>query len=230
MSAHRFFALIPAAGDGSRMALDGPKQYAQIAGRAVIDWTLDAFRACAWIDATFVVLAPDDRAFAWASETVIPLYCGGASRRDSVLAGLDAIADRVGPDDWILVHDAARPGITTELLNGLIAECCGDAVGGLLALPVPDTLKRALATDDASDPPRARATVARDGLWAAQTPQMFRHALLVRALRSAEQVTDEASAVEALGLQPRLVRGSPCNLKLTYRDDLALAAALLALR
>ncbi len=225
MTAPRFFALIPAAGAGARMALDGPKQYASLGARTVIDRTLDAFRACALIDATYVVLAPDDRAFDCASEEVVPLYCGGATRRDSVLAGLDAMAEHVRPDDWVLVHDAARPGITVELIERLIAECRDDPVGGLLALPVADTLKRA---DEASgdDGARGSATVERSGLWAAQTPQMFRHGLLVRALRSAEQVTDEAGAVEALGLRPKLVRGSPRNFKLTYRDDLALAAAL----
>lgn len=208
------------------MALDGPKQYAPIAGRAVIDWMLDAFRTCALIEKTFVVLAPDDRAFAWASEDVVPLYCGGASRRDSVLAGLAAIADRVTPDDWVLVHDAARPGLTAELVAHLIAECRDDRVGGLLALPMADTLKRASAGE--GDEMRSSATVDRAGLWAAQTPQMFRHGLLARALNEAVAVTDEASAIEALGLKPKLVRGSPRNFKLTYRDDLALAAALLA--
>jgi 2-C-methyl-D-erythritol 4-phosphate cytidylyltransferase len=225
MTAPRFFALIPAAGAGARMGLDGPKQYAMLGGRAVIDRTLDAFRACPAITATFVVLSPDDRAFEWASEEVVPLYCGGATRRDSVLAGLEAMGEQVRPDDWVLVHDAARPGVTVELIERLIAECRDDAVGGLLALPVADTLKR--AEDAAADEhARGAVTVERSGLWAAQTPQMFRSELLLRALRASDQVTDEAGAVEALGLRPKLVRGSPRNFKLTYRDDLALAAAL----
>ena len=210
------------------MGLGRPKQYEVVAGRALIDWTLDAFRACSRIDRTYVVLAPDDRMFEWADEDVVPLYCGGVSRRDSVLAGLSAIREQAHDDDWVLVHDAARPGLTAERLNQLIGECEDDDVGGLLAMPVADTLKRVASQD--ADVPRVGATVDRTNLWAAQTPQMFRYALLVKALDAHPEATDEASAIEALGLSPRLVRGSMRNLKVTYPDDIALAATWLAAR
>lgn len=220
----RRYALIPAAGAGTRMGSTVPKQYELLAGRALVDRTLDAFRACAAIDATFVVLAPDDTRFVWASETVVPLYVGGATRRDSVLAGLDAIADRAASDDWVLVHDAARPGLDLATLVHLIDTLDDDPVGGLLALPVADTLKRASSDE------RVDATLPRESVWAAQTPQMFRYASLRAALVQCATATDEASAIEALGQRPRLVRGTGRNFKITYRDDLALAEALWAAR
>jgi 2-C-methyl-D-erythritol 4-phosphate cytidylyltransferase len=145
------------------------------------------------------------------------LYCGGATRQQSVLNGLQASAAQVSDEDWVLVHDAARPGLTTALIERLVATLQQDPVGGLLALPVVDTLKRADAAE------RVQATVPRDRLWAAQTPQMFRAGLLRRALGQARDVTDEASAVEALGLHPRLVEGSPRNFKVTLPHDIALA-------
>ncbi|WP_085318221.1 2-C-methyl-D-erythritol 4-phosphate cytidylyltransferase [Derxia lacustris] len=219
----RFIALIPAAGGGSRAGLDLPKQYADLAGRSMLDRTLDAFRASPLIDATYVVLAPDDRRFDLATEEVRPLYVGGASRRDSVLAGLDAIAAVHAPTDWVLVHDAARPGLTPALIADLIDACRDDAVGGLLALPLADTLKRARGDADSA---RVAATLPRDGLWAAQTPQMFRLDLLRRAYAAAPEATDEAGAIEALGLAPRLVPGSQRNFKLTWREDFNLARHL----
>ncbi|WP_028311361.1 2-C-methyl-D-erythritol 4-phosphate cytidylyltransferase [Derxia gummosa] len=224
-SSARFIALIPAAGGGSRADLGLPKQYADIGGRSMLDRTLDAFRASPLIDAVYVVLAPDDRRFDLATEEVRPLYVGGASRRDSVLAGLNAIAGSYGPNDWVLVHDAARPGITTALIADLIDACRDDAVGGLLALPVADTLKRASGQGDEA---RVGATLPRDGLWAAQTPQMFRLDLLRRAYAAAPDATDEAGAVEAMGHAPRLVPGSQRNFKLTWREDFALARHLFA--
>ena len=145
------------------------------------------------------------------------LYNGGATRKQSVLNGLLAMRAQLSDDDWVLVHDAARPGLTPALIERLISEVRSDAVGGLLALPVVDTLKRSDADG------RSEATVPRDGLWAAQTPQMFRYALLHRALGQASEVTDEASAVEALGLRPKLVEGSPRNFKITLPHDVALA-------
>ena len=177
----------------------------------------------------FVVLAPGDTAFrgldwGWAAGRVEPLYCGGSTRRDSVLNGLIAVADTVDPEDWMLVHDAARPCLDPAALQRLIAAVTADAdgPGGILALPVADTLKRADAEG------RIAATEPRAGLWQAQTPQMFRHGLLMRALMGAAEVTDEASAIEKLGLRPQLVTGSPGNLKVTLREDLALAALVLA--
>jgi 2-C-methyl-D-erythritol 4-phosphate cytidylyltransferase len=142
---------------------------------------------------------------------------GGDTRRQSVLNGLLAMRPQIADDEWVLVHDAARPGLTAGLAGRLIDALQADEVGGLLALPIVDTLKRG---DSAG---RVGATVPRDGLWAAQTPQMFRYGLLRKALEAAAEATDEASAVEALGLSPRLVPGSPRNLKVTLPDDLALA-------
>jgi 2-C-methyl-D-erythritol 4-phosphate cytidylyltransferase len=171
-----------------------------------------------------VVVSPEDGyvgdALAHAShlaDRVTVLYCGGGTRRESVLNGLLAMRPHVADDDWVLVHDAARPGLTERLIDRLIAEVGEDEVGGLLALPVVDTLKRADAAQ------RAEATVPRDGLWAAQTPQMFRYALLSRALQACAGATDEASAVEAAGLKPKLVEGSPRNFKVTLPHDVALA-------
>jgi len=228
-------ALIPAAGSGSRIGGAVPKQYQHVTGRPLVSYAIEAFAAAPSIDRVYVVLAPDDARFAaitlspGARTRSTPLPVGGASRHESVLNGLLALEHAVGEDTWVLVHDAARPGITVELIEHLIASVRSDAVGGLLALPLADTLKRATPARDG--PARAVATVARDGLWQAQTPQMFRHALLCRALRAAQQgptpVTDEASAIEALGLAPLLVNGSQRNFKVTYPEDLVLAALVL---
>jgi len=174
----------------------------------------------------FVVLAPDDAAFRaldWSAfgERVAPLWCGGASRRDTVLNGLIAAASAVDPSDWMLVHDAARPCLGKVELARLLEAASRDEVGGILAVPVADTLKRA------DEDRRIAATEPREGLWQAQTPQMFRHGLLLRALRGAPLVTDEAAAVEGLGYRPLLVEGSARNLKVTFPSDLALAERFL---
>jgi 2-C-methyl-D-erythritol 4-phosphate cytidylyltransferase len=176
------------------------------------------------IETVFVVLAPDDMQFHqydWSrfGDKLQPLYCGGATRAESVLNGL--MASELEPDDWVLVHDAARPCLSAQQLARLIAELRDDEVGGILAAPVADTLKRA---DGAQ---RIDYTESRDGLWQAQTPQMFRTGLLVQALQTAPAVTDEASAVEALGLHPRLVASESTNFKVTYAQDLRLAELLL---
>jgi len=151
------------------------------------------------------------------AERVTVLCSGGATRQQSVLNGLQAVRAQLTDQDWVLVHDAARPGLTPALVDRLIGEVRNDPVGGLLALPVVDTLKRSDGEG------RAEATVPRSGLWVAQTPQMFPYALLRRALEQASDVTDEASAVEALGLKPKLVEGSPRNFKVTLPYDVALA-------
>jgi 2-C-methyl-D-erythritol 4-phosphate cytidylyltransferase len=174
-----------------------------------------------------VVLAVDDERYSridWSAfgTRVAPLFCGGPTRRASVHNGLIAIADTVDPDDWVLVHDAARPCLDAATLARLIDSLADDPVGGILAVPVADTLKRAGADD------RILRTESREGLWQAQTPQMFRHGVLLQALGAAGDVTDEAAAVEATGLAPRLVPGSARNLKVTYPDEVAVAAALLA--
>jgi 2-C-methyl-D-erythritol 4-phosphate cytidylyltransferase len=231
----RLIALVPAAGGGSRFGGGLPKQYADLAGKPLLERTLEALAGALALDAIFVVLAPDDRLFAQrvrSAANVEPLYCGGATRAVTVANGLDAIASRCADDDWILVHDAARPCAPGEALRRLVAELSGDAVGGLLAVRVADTLKR----EDASSPPRVRRTEERKGIWQAQTPQMFRYGILRSALArpDARDATDEAQAVEAMAAtgacaMPRLVEGSTLNLKVTYPADLALAGAILAL-
>ena len=183
------------------------------------------------VETVFVVLTPGDETFAsldWSAfgDRVEPLYCGGASRRDSVYNGLVATMDRLDPDDWILVHDAARPCLPEADLRRLLAACADDEVGGILALPVADTVKRAEAGEAGA--PRVAGTEDRSTLWLAQTPQMFRAEMLALALRTAgEGVTDESAAIEAMGLKPRLVPGSRENLKVTYPDDIAIAEAIL---
>ena len=227
------FALIPAAGSGSRFAGGQPKQYARIAGKAML-WHAVKAVCVPPVETVFVVLAPGDRTYAeqdWSAFAgkVEPLYCGGATRRDSVYNGLKAVMNAIEPDDWMLVHDAARPCLPRRDLDSLVRECQADAVGGLLALPAADTVKK-VAKDEAGVQ-RIVGTEDRAQLWLAQTPQMFRAGVLARALHSAAgQVTDEASAIEQLGLQPRLVTGSRENLKVTFPEDLAIAESLLARR
>lgn len=186
------------------------------------------------VESVFVVLAPGDSLFArqdWSAFAgrLEPLYCGGGSRRDSVYNGLVATSGTLEADDWVLVHDAARPCLAAQDVRNLIRECEGDAIGGLLALPAADTVKQ--AAKDEGGVVRVGATLDRSQLWLAQTPQMFRAGLLAEALQGAAAgVTDEASAVEALGLKPRLVTGSRDNLKVTYPEDFAVAESILARR
>lgn len=223
MNQPRHFALIPAAGVGARMGADCPKQYLPLAGQPMLRHTVAAFLNSALIAHTFVVVSPDD---AYIDQVlgemagVTVLRCGGATRQDSVLNGLQGLQDRLAADDWVLVHDAARPGLTPALIQKLICTIGDDPVGGLLAQPVVDTVKRIEAG--------RMQTVPRDGLWLAQTPQMFRYALLERALRTVAEVTDEASAIEAIGLTPQLVEGHACNLKVTQASDIALAELFMA--
>jgi 2-C-methyl-D-erythritol 4-phosphate cytidylyltransferase len=224
MISPRHFALIPAAGVGARMGADCPKQYMPLAGKLMLVHVLDTFASSDTIAHTFVVVSDGDgyidEALAGAkhlADRVTVLHRGGATRHQSVLNGLEAMREQVGDDDWVLVHDAARPGLNDELINRLVRALHDDPVGGLLALPVVDTLKRS------DGDVRAEETVPRDHLWAAQTPQMFRYGLLRRALQQASGVTDESSAVEALGLRPKLVEGSPRNFKVTLPHDVALA-------
>lgn len=226
----RCFALVPCAGVGQRAGAGGPKQYRPIAGRAMVAHTLDALARVARLEATLVVLSPEDDQFEAAAPEFVArggwvARCGGATRAESVASGLAELLSRgVQPHDWVLVHDAARCLLQPAAVDRLIDACRDDEVGGLLALPVADTLKR----DDGQQ--GVAATVARDGLWQAQTPQMFRYGLLVRALAadSGVEITDEASAIERLGEQPRLVRGDARNFKVTYAQDIRLAAALLS--
>ena len=219
-----FHALVPAAGFGARMGQELPKQYLPLAGQPMIAHALNTLCGSPDISTVFVVLAPGDELFHtydWShfGDKLQSLYCGGELRSDTVRNGL--IASELEPDDWVLVHDAARPCLTHALLSRLIAELREDAVGGILAVPVADTLKRA------DDHDRILRTESREHLWQAQTPQMFRAGLLEQALQQPGSFTDEASAVEALGLQPRLVPGEPANLKVTYPQDGLLAELLL---
>lgn len=225
----RHYAIVPAAGSGSRFGSEKPKQYLDLLGRPLIFHTLKALTASPDIERVWVVLAPDDPwwpRFDWSElgpklETV---RCGGATRAESVSNGLQAAAMVAVDDDWILVHDAARPCLSAAMLDALFAELADDPVGGILAVPVADTIKRADAEQ------RVAATEPRDGLWQAQTPQMFRYGQLEKSLKNAMAVTDEAGAIEAMGLQPKLVRGDATNLKVTYPADLALAAMILRAR
>ena len=176
------------------------------------------------INTVFVVLAPDDehfKNFDWShcGGKLEPLYCGGATRAESVTNGL--MAAELEPDEWVLVHDAARPCLSKAQLAKLIAEVRDDEVGGILAMPVADTLKRA----DAGQ--RIVKTEDRNGLWQAQTPQMFRTGLLLQALNRTSDVTDEASAIEAMGLHPRLVESETTNFKVTYPQDIRMAELIL---
>lgn len=227
----RFWVVVPAAGSARRMGSAVPKQYLTLAGRAVIEWSLAPFLAREQVSAVVVVLAEQDQRWSQttlAGHTRITTTAGGAERMDSVLAGLKALQARAAPDDWVLVHDAARPCLATADLDRLVAELQDDAVGGLLAAPVVDTLKRA---DDSG---RVAQTVARDKLWRALTPQMFRRDILQRALEGAVAqgiaVTDEAQAVEALGLRPKLVAGDADNIKITLPEDVLRAERILRSR
>ena len=238
-----YYALVPAAGTGLRMEHTIPKQYLPLAGHSVIWHALHALCSNLLIDGVFVVLAAEDehwsdQAMASLGPRLHVLRCGGQTRAHSVLNGLRAMALVLGDiaEDWVLVHDAARPCLSGSLVEKLIAEVGEDAIGGLLAVPVADTLKRAgdLSVEPCDMVARSVGTVPRDGLWQAQTPQMFRHGLLLRALATMDNtagkalaVTDEASAVEALGFAPRLVASLTNNIKVTYPADLQLAEIIL---
>lgn len=225
MTNTRFFALIPCAGAGARAGAGGPKQYRPVAGQPLVLHTLAAFVAVPRVAHTLVVVSAGDGF--WADRqhpgwSVAP--CGGDTRAQSVRNGLQALAQRAEPQDWVLVHDAARCLITPDAIERLIGACEHDAVGGLLAHRLPDTLKREAGG-------RVAETVDRADKWLAQTPQMFRLGALASAYELAgSQVTDEASAMEHTGQRPRLVPGGAHNFKVTYPDDFALADAILRSR
>jgi 2-C-methyl-D-erythritol 4-phosphate cytidylyltransferase len=218
----RFYALVPCAGSGSRAGTNGPKQYERIAGQPMVWHTLAAFAAVRRIARTLVVVAPGDGFFERNPTSARVVACGGATRAASVANGLYELTHLGATDqDWVLVHDAARCLITPALIDALIDACSQDEVGGLLARKLPDTLKR-------EEGGRVAATLDREDKWLAQTPQMFRVGLLMQALeRAGGHMTDEAGAVEALGLHPLLVPGGTQNFKVTYPEDFALAEAVL---
>ncbi|BFM07967.1 2-C-methyl-D-erythritol 4-phosphate cytidylyltransferase [Halioxenophilus aromaticivorans] len=223
--------MVPAAGIGSRMAADIPKQYLPLHNATVIEWTLRKLLAVQRVRKVVVAVAEHDPHWpqlAISQHPQIVTTGGGAERADSVLAGLGALQGLAQSNDWVLVHDAARPCVQPASINRMIDELHDHPVGGILAVPVADTLKYA----SPREPADIDKTVDRKRTWAAQTPQMFRYGELLNALQNASGdgfiVTDEASALEHLGVQPRLVVGRTDNLKITTPDDLALAQLILA--
>jgi len=224
----RCWALIPCAGTGSRSGAAGPKQYQSIAGKPMVMHTLQAFEEVTRIDQTLIVVSPDDSFFQTPealNASFIVASCGGSTRAASVFNGIRALLEEGAvAHDWVLVHDAARCLITADQVNQLLDACLDDEVGGLLALPLADTLKE-------GDGERVVTTLARSDKWLAQTPQMFRLGSLLEAFKLAgDAVTDESSAIEAMGLKPKLVAGSAQNFKVTYPEDFQMAQALLLAR
>jgi 2-C-methyl-D-erythritol 4-phosphate cytidylyltransferase len=222
----KVFALVLAAGQGTRIGDAVPKQYLPIAGKPMMFHSIEALAAVSRIERLFVVLAPLDRHWGehdWSAlpEKIEAAFCGGSHRAESVLNTLKFLEARIARDDWVLVHDAARPCIVTELVEQFLDELGDDPVGGLLAMPLADTLKRA------GEQQRVEATIPRTGLWRAQTPQMFRYELLRRSLEKNPAATDEADAVESLGQAPRLVEGETSNMKVTFAEDIQIAELIL---
>lgn len=222
----RYFALIPCAGNGSRAGTAGPKQYERVAGQPMVWHTLSAFAGVKRIARTLVVVAPGDGFFERnPSTSALVVACGGPTRAVSVANGLRELR-RVGAvdNDWVLVHDAARCLITPDLVDRLIDSCANDEVGGLLAHPLADTLK-------IGENGRVASTLNRVNKWQAQTPQMFRLGMLRQALEAGgEGITDESSAIEAMGAKPLLVEAGAQNFKVTYPEDFAMAEAVLRAR
>lgn len=225
MPGPRYFAVVPAAGSGQRFKTSRPKQYAELTGRCVIDHALNALLQHPLITTVVVALAPGDeywRATDASHHPAVQTVTGGRERHHSVLNGLTALADVAAAEDWIVVHDAARPCLKTVDLTRLIEALRDHACGGLLAVPVPDTLKRAQPNQST-----VAETIDRRRLWQAQTPQLFRYKLLRQALQHHAPVTDEAQAMERAGYPSRLVIGSRENIKITSPEDLRLAEAIL---
>lgn len=222
------WAIIPAAGIGTRMNSALPKQYLPLAGKSVLANTLDRLAQIPDLGATVVALHPEDRYWAQqgrAEHAGLITCSGGAERAQSVLNGLHALQGRAEADDWVLVHDAVRPCVRVQDILNLLATLARHPVGGLLATPVSSTLKR--ANDDAE----IIATVPREAMWQASTPQAFPYGMLRAALEQAlaqgVSVSDEAAAMERAGHRPRLVRGGADNIKITYPDDLLMAGIIL---
>ncbi len=224
------WAIIVGAGIGARIPGECPKQYRQLAGKTVFEHSISSFTNHPDIRKTVVVIAKNDEywhSLSLSKTEKIMTAWGGEERYQSVFAGLTALKNRVQPTDWVLVHDAARPCLRAHDLNRLIETLYGHPIGGLLATPVRDTLKK-------NNNEHVSETISREHLWSALTPQMFRYEILYQALEAAlmrkQAVTDEAAAVELLGKQPMLVKGSADNIKITYPEDLLLAEAILETR
>ena len=226
-SSTAFHVVIPCAGVGNRAGMNMPKQYAMLAGLPLVVHTLKAFNSMPGLVQGVVVVAPDDHLMQrflqdFPQDKFRIFNTGGNTRAESVMAGLVALNSLgVSENDWVLVHDAARCMITPELIDKLLLACQDDETGGLLALPLPDTLK-------SETNGRVANTLARNDKWLAQTPQMFRWNLLFQGLSNPTiAITDESSAIEALGLSAMLVEGAAYNFKVTYPEDAAMAAAIL---
>jgi 2-C-methyl-D-erythritol 4-phosphate cytidylyltransferase len=224
----KVFALVLAAGQGTRIGDALPKQYLPLAGKPMMFHSIEALAAVSRIERLFAVLSPFDRHWGdhdWSAfpDKIETVFCGGAHRAESVLNTLKFLEARFAKDDWILVHDAARPCILTELVEQFLDEVGDDAVGGLLAIPLSDALKRA------DENQRVAETIPRTNLWRAQTPQMFRYGLLRRGLENRPAAIDESEAVESMGYHtPRLVQGESTNIKVTFAEDLQVAEMILA--
>ena len=223
----KVFAIVPAAGQGTRIGDAVPKQYIPLRGKPMMFHSIESLASVVRIASVCVVLSPLDRHWGehdWSAfpDKIEPMFVGGATRAQSVMNAITALAPRAARDDWVLVHDAARPCIQKELVEQFLDELGDDPIGGLLAMPVADTLK------SADENQRVAATVPRLNLWRAQTPQMFRYDLLRRGLEARPDATDESQAVEAIGYSaPRLVQGDNMNLKVTFEEDLHLAEMIL---
>lgn len=218
-----FWAVVPAAGVGKRMAADRPKQYLDMGGKTVLEHTLDRLFDAGVFERVVIALSPEDPywpTLSYATNNNVVRVAGGKERADSVLSALDYLVTVADKNDWVLVHDAARPCLQVKDIHGLIDSTRYDAVGGILAVPMHDTLKQVYES-------RISETIDRRAIWRALTPQMFRLKTLRDALRSALQrghvVTDEASAIELRGERPRIVEACPDNIKITRPDDLPLA-------
>jgi 2-C-methyl-D-erythritol 4-phosphate cytidylyltransferase len=223
----KVFALVLAAGQGTRIGDALPKQYLPVSGKPMMFHSIEAIAAVSRVERLFVILSPMDRHWGehdWSAlpEKVEAAFCGGGHRAESVLNTLKHFESRIARDDWVLVHDAARPCILTELVEQFLDEIGDDPVGGLLAIPLADTLKR---SDELQ---RVSETIPRAGLWRAQTPQMFRYDMLRRGLEKKPAATDEAEAIESTGYNtPRLVQGESTNIKVTFAEDLQVAEMIL---
>jgi len=226
----KIFALVLAAGQGTRIGDALPKQYLPIAGKPMMFHSIEALASVPRIERVFVVLAPMDRHWGGHDWSALPdkvegTFCGGSRRSESVANSLEHLKERIAKDDWVLVHDAARPCLSHELVEQFLDEVGDDQVGGLLAVPVADTIK------SADENQRVAATIPRLNLWRAQTPQMFRYELLRKGLQQKPDATDESQAIESIGYNaPRLVQGDDLNIKVTFAADLVLAEMIMALR
>ena len=224
----KYWVIVPSAGIGARMQSDTPKQYLPLNGKPILSHVIDTFSAMSEIEKVVVALHAKDHwwpTLSLSHSQKVLTVIGGEKRVHSVLLGLSFLNDYASDDDWVLVHDAARPCVTADAVRRLIKEVGDHAVGGLLGLPVVDTLKQVSQQGD------VQKTVSRDGLWRAQTPQMFRYGLLKQsienALKDKQIITDEASAVEYADLQPKMVLGNVQNIKITFPEDIAIAQQFL---